>query len=231
MKKQNKKTKKRSLERKNLSIQNNGDTVVIKNRSTTSAGVLGALVLLICIIGAIALRDAWRLPAFWLLFGVIVISTVWSVVGMILGKIVLDSPNKTMTVYNPIKKQYKFEDINYVDTKTAKGNDGAEVYKVIVYLGKGKKSVEIASYSLDQANEVASLLRGMLDNGAMEYPEGNEEPFDLEEKEKKPLFPRLKKSSKPDEKPDEKPEEETEEKPDETPEEADKDKEEVKIDE
>lgn len=231
MKKQNKKTKKRSLERKNLSIQNNGDTVVIKNRSTTSAGVLGALVLLICIIGAITLRDAWRLPAFWLLFGVIVISTVWSVVGMILGKIVLDSPNKTMTVYNPIKKQYKFEDINYVDTKTAKGNDGAEVHKVIVYLGKGKKSVEIASYSLGQADEVASLLRGMLDNGAMEYSEGNEEPFDFEEKEKRPLFPRLKKSSKPDEKPDEKPEEETEEKPDETPEEADKDKEEVKIDE
>ena len=95
-----------------------------------------------------------------------------------------------MNDYNPIKKQYKFEEINYIDQKTVNGKDGVVVYKVIVYIGNGKRTVEIAALSSSQADELASLLRGMLDNGAMIYPEGDEEPFnfDDEKKEKRGIF-------------------------------------------
>lgn len=185
MKKQNKKTASRQTEKKNLSIINHGDTIVIKNRSTIAAGVLGALMLSIILIGTLSLRNMWSTPVFWVIIAVMALSTAWSIVKMIFGKVVLNSPNMTMEVYNPIKKQYKFADINYVDLKTSKEKDGVVLHKVTVYIGEGKRSVEISTGSKSQADELVSLLRGMLDNGAMEYPEGNEEPFNLDEKKEK----------------------------------------------
>lgn len=168
---------------------------MIKNRSTIAAGVLGALMLSIILIGALSLRNMWSTPVFWVIIAVMALSTAWSIVKMIFGKVVLNSPNMTMEVYDPIKKQYKFADINYVDLKTSKEKDGVVLHKVTVYIGEGKRSVEISTGSKSQADELVSLLRGMLDNGAMEYPEGNEEPFNLDD-EKKGIFGSVSKSQK-----------------------------------
>ena len=189
-KKKNKKLLKKAPEKKNLSIVNQGDVVTIRNRSTIAASVLWTIVLMFVIVGCFSIKDVWQLPVFWAMFLLLVLGTVWSLLNMILGKIVLDSPDMTMNVYNPIKKQYKFEEINYIDQKTVNGKDGVVVYKVIVYIGNGKRTVEIAALSSSQADELASLLRGMLDNGAMIYPEGDEEPFnfDDEKKEKRGIF-------------------------------------------
>lgn len=181
---------KKAPEKKNLSIVNQGDVVTIRNRSTIASCVLGSIVLTLVIIGCLMIRDAWQFPIFWCMFLLILVGTAWSILNIIFGKIVLDSPDMTMNVYNPIKKQYKFEEINYIDQKTVNGKDGVVIYKVIIYINNGKRSVEIASLSSSQADELASLLRGMLDNGAMVYPEGDEEPFNFDEEktEKRGLF-------------------------------------------
>lgn len=187
MKKDNKskkKTKKKIPERKNLSIVNQGDLVIIRNRSTIAAAVIGVILLGVCAAGVFTLRDAWDLPMFWLLFGVLIAGVMYSVVKAMLNKVVLDSPEMTITVYNPAPITYKFEDVNYIDVNTAKATDGAVAYIVTAYIGVGKRTVEIISYSKEQADELASLLRGMLDNGSMVFPEGNEEPFNLDEKGK-----------------------------------------------
>lgn len=182
--------RKKAPEKKNLSIVNQGDVVTIRNRSTIASCVLGSIVLTLVIIGCLMIRDAWQSPIFWCMFLLILVGTAWSILNIIFGKIVLDSPDMTMNVYNPIKKQYKFEEINYIDQKTVNGKDGVVIYKVIIYINNGKRSVEIASLSSSQADELASLLRGMLDNGAMVYPEGDEEPFNFDEEktEKRGLF-------------------------------------------
>jgi hypothetical protein len=67
----------------------------------------------------------------------------------------------TMTVYNPFVKEYKFSDVNYVDTNTVKGSDGENMFAVTVYIGKGRQSVNLASYSPDQAKELERLMRAM----------------------------------------------------------------------
>ena len=187
MKKENKDKKKKKSPpgRKNLSVANHGDIVVIRNRSTIAAGVFGAIVLFLCIAAAISFKDAWSLPLFWVLFGVFVAAALYSMVNMIFGKIVLNSPEKQMIVCNPTKKEYSFDDINYVDMNTVKASNGERAYKVTVYIGIGKKTVELISFSEEQATELCHLLRGMLDHGAMEYPEGNEEPFHLDDEEEK----------------------------------------------
>ena len=177
--KSKKKTKKKIPERKNLSVVNQGDLVIIRNRSTIAAAMVGVIMLGLCTAGAFTLRAAWELPLFWLLFGVLVTGVVYSLAKAMLAKVVLDSPKTTITVYNPLPIKYKFEDVNYVDVTTAKSTEGAIAYVVTVYIGIGKRTVEIVSYSKEQADELAILLRGMLDNGAMVYPEGDEEPFNF----------------------------------------------------
>lgn len=181
-KKTNKKQRGKISKKKNLSIINHGDLVIIRNRSTIAAGVLGVLFLGVCAAGVYALRDAWELPLFWLVFGAIIAGVVYSFAKMMISKIVLDSPKMTMTVYSPFVSKYKFEDINYIDQRTEKGSDGIIINVVTVYIGDGRRSIEIVSFSKDQADEVSALLRGMLDNGAMIYPEGDEEPFNLDDK-------------------------------------------------
>ena len=183
--KRNKKTNKKIKEQKSLSILNYGDTVVIKNRLSIAALISGAITLLLCIAGAVALRNAWKLPMFWVVFLTLTAAILYSFANMIFGKITLDSPNLQMTVYNPFKKQYKFEDINYIDVKSSKEKNGVITHKVIVYIGEGKRNVEMTTLSQKQADELASLLRGMLDNGAMIYPEGDEEPFNFDDDEDK----------------------------------------------
>ena len=182
-----KKTKatKKVRERKNLTINNCGDTVLIRNRSAIAAGLFGAIVIFLCVAAVISLKAAWSLPLFWTVIAVFMAASVYAFVNMIFGKIVLDSPNKQMIVYNPFKKTYKFEDVNYVDVKTSKDKEGVVSYTVVAYIGNGRKSVQVTSFSGKQADELCSLLRGMLDNGAMEYPEGNEEPFHFDDEEEK----------------------------------------------
>lgn len=180
MKKNKKKIKSKVINKKNLSIINQGDTVIIRNRSAIAAGVISVIVLGVCAAGIFTLRDAWDLPLFWLMFSVFIVGTLYSFAKTLFGKIVLDSPKTTMTVYNPFPISYKFEDVNYVDLKTQKNQDGLEAHVVTVYIGIGKRSVQLVSYSKEQAEELAILLRGMLDNGAMVYPEGDEEPFSYE---------------------------------------------------
>ena len=182
--KSKKKTKKKVPERKNLSIVNQGDFIIIRNRSTIAAALIGVIFLGVCAVGVFTLRDAWNLPMFWLMFGALVAGVVYSIAKAMLNKVVLNSPKMTITVYNPVPITYKFEDVNYIDINTAKGTDGAVAYIVTAYIGVGKRTVELISYSKEQADELAILLRGMLDNGAMVFPEGNEEPFSLGDKGK-----------------------------------------------
>ena len=181
MKKNKKKAKNKVINKKNLSIINQGDTVVIRNRSSIAASVVSVIILGVCAAGIFTLRAAWELPLFWLMFCIFIAGTLFSLAKSIFGKVVLDSPKTTMTVYNPFPISYKFEDVNYVDLKTEKGGDGQEVHVVTAYIGIGKRSVQLVSYSKEQAQELAILLRGMLDNGAMIYPEGDEEPFNFDE--------------------------------------------------
>ncbi|MBQ7344164.1 MAG: hypothetical protein IJW53_05330 [Clostridia bacterium] len=189
-KKTNKKSVKGAPEKKNLSIINQGDTVIIKNRSAIASGVLGVVLIILCVVGTFLLGDIWNMLLFKLAFPLIVLGALWTSIGAIFSKIVLNSPNKLMIVYNPFKKQYNFDDINYVDRKTKKEKDGVVVHKISAYIGDGKRTVEILTFSSEQADELESLLRGMLDSGAMVYPEGDEEPFnfDDEKKERRGLF-------------------------------------------
>ena len=185
-----------SKEKKNLAITNNGDYVTIKNRSAQAASIISVMLLVICIMGVLSLKEAWDLPLFWGAFSLLIVAILYSIAKVIFGKIDLNSPEMLMTVYNPFKKTYKFEEINYIDVKTSKTKDG-NMYSIIVYIGDGKRSVQITTTSSIQADEVASLLRGMLDNGAMEYPEGNEEPFVFDDDKKKtPAFLGLHKKKK-----------------------------------
>ena len=104
-----------------------------------------------------------------------------------------------MTVFSPFKTEYKFADINYVDLKASKPKDGLITHTVSAYIGNGKKKIELTTHSKPQADELVSLLRGMLDNAAMEYPEGNEEPFRFDdENEQTGGFLKRKKQPKPE---------------------------------
>lgn len=184
-KKNAKKARRTPKGRRNLSVVNNGDTVTIRNRSVVSAGIFGIIIFALIIVAVFKMKAAWELPLFWVGLSLVSLGIVYSSVNAIFSKIVLDSPNTLISVYRPFEKQYKFSEVNYVDINTSKLKDGPVAYTVILYIGIGKKTVEVTSYSKQQAEELLSLFRGMLDNGAMEYPEGNEEPFHFDDEDKK----------------------------------------------
>ena len=170
----NKKTKEngRIREKSNLVVNNFGDTVIIKNRSVVGGSILGTMLMVFLIVAMVMLRGAWSSVMFWVVFAFLCLGCMYWLLNAVLGKIVLDSPKMLMTVYSPFKKEYKFSDINYVDVKSAKPKDGLVVHSVRAYIGKGKRSIKIDTTSKKQAEEIHSLLAGMLDNAAMEYPEG-----------------------------------------------------------
>ena len=189
-------SEKKVAEKKNLSIVNQGDFIVIRNRSAIGAGVLSVIILGICAAGVYTLRQAWNLPLFWAMFGLLVLGILYSLVKSVCSKIVLNSPQKTITIYNPLPKEYKFEDINYIDRKTVKDRTAPDAHVVIAYIGDGRRNVSITSYSKAQADELAILLNGMLDNGAMIFPEYEEDPLDYGGKMQKHDFIAAKSSEK-----------------------------------
>ena len=197
----NSKSKKQKIkERKNLSIINCGDKVVIKDRSRVASSVLWSIILAFLSSLIFILKDARNEAIFWVPFLFVAFSTVYMLANAIFGKIVLDALEMSITVYIPFKIEYKFSDVNYVDIRSSKPKDGIITHRVSILMGKGKSSVDITTTSLSQAQELSALLRGMLDNGAMEYPEGNEEPFVYDgEKPKKRLsvFNKKKKTDEP----------------------------------
>ena len=195
-KEKNKKREKKVVEKKNLSIVNQGDFIIIRNRSAIAASVLSVIILGVCAAGVYTLRQAWDLPLFWTAFGLLVLGIIYSLAKTVFSKIVLNSPQKTITVYNPFPIQYKFEDVNYIDRKTVKDRTAPDAHVVIAYIGEGKKNVSITSYSKAQANELAILLNGMLDNGAMIFPEYEEDPLDYGGKMQKHDFITSKKNGK-----------------------------------
>ena len=184
--------KKRIKEKKNLLIANMGDMVVIKNRAIIGNSILGAIVMIFAVIIMLLLKEAWDVPLFWVIFVFLFLGSVYSFAGIICGRIVLRSGTNLMTVYGPFKKEYSFAEINYIDMKSSRPTDGYITHTVMIYIGDGRKCIKIDTFSRDQAEELVSLLRGMLDNGAMVYPEGREKFFNSEEKEEKKAFDFLK---------------------------------------
>lgn len=183
------KSKRKIREKKSLVINNFGDTVVIRNRSAVGGGVLGVILMVFFLVVTLCMRAAWKSPLFWGVITFLFLCSAYWFVTTAFAKIVLDSPKLLMTVYNPFKAEYSFKDINYVDRKSSpKPKDGYITHTVSVYIGNGRRRVRIDTLSSREAEQVESLISGMLDSGAMEYPEGNEEPFRYEEKEEKSSF-------------------------------------------
>lgn len=178
-------SKRKIREKKSLVISNMGDTVVIKNRSAVGSGVLGVILMLFFLTVTLCMRVAWKSPLFWGVITFLFLCSAYWFATTAFAKIVLDSPKLLMSVYNPFKAEYSFKDINYVDRKISKPKDGYVMHTVNIYIGNGKKRVRIDTFSSAEADEVESLVSGMLDCGAMEYPEGDEEPFSYEKEEKK----------------------------------------------
>lgn len=204
--KKNKRKSKRIREKKTLSVSNMGDIVVIKHRFVLPNAIVCSAVMAILIAIFFKLRAVWDEPVFWVMYLFMFISNLYSLWNTVIGKIILNAQDTLMTVYWPFKKEYKFSDVSYVDVKSSKPNEGYITHRIFVYFGEGKKCVKLETFSSVQADEIASLLRGMLDCGAMEYPEGNEESFNLPEDEKKEgFFAKLfkKKTSKSDNEPGE----------------------------
>jgi hypothetical protein len=181
----NAKKNRKIREKKSLIIDNCGDTVIIRNRSAVGGGILGVILMVFFITLIFCMRVAWSSLLFWVVMLFLLGCSAYWFVTIAFDKIVLNSPKKLITVYNPLRSEYKFEDINYIDRKSAKPKDGYVKHTVSVYIGKGNKRVRIETLSSAEAIEVESLLSGMLDNSAMEYPEGNEEPFEYNETKKK----------------------------------------------
>ena len=176
------KTKKKIREKKSLVITNWGDTVVIRNRSAVGGGILGVILMAFFVTVTLCMRVAWKSPLFWGVIIFLFLCSAYWFATTAFAKIVLDSPKLLMTVYNPFKAEYSFKDINYVDHKSSKPKDGYVTHTVSIYIGNGKKRVSIDTLSGTEADEVEALVSGMLDCGAMVYPEGDEELFDYERK-------------------------------------------------
>ena len=171
MAKKNNNVTERIGEKSTLTVRNYGDVVVIKNRSAVGGGVFGALIMVFTVAVVLNMKEAWSSPAFWGIFAFLFLCSAYWFANAVFGKIILDSPKKTMTVYGPFKKEYGFGDVNYVETVSAKPKDGHQVHTVYVYIGNGRRNVRIDTLSSQQAKEVETLLKGMLDSGAIEYPE------------------------------------------------------------
>lgn len=165
-------------DKRTLSIHNHGDTVVIKNRSAVGGGMLGVIITVFAVVVILNMREAWSSPAFWGVFAFLFLCCAYWFATAVFNRIILNSTKKTLTVYGPFKKEYSFDDVNYVEICTSRPKGGTQAHTVSVYIGNGKRSVRIDTLSSAEAKEVESLLKGMLDSGAMEYPEGNEERFE-----------------------------------------------------
>jgi hypothetical protein len=184
MAKKNNNAKDKITERRTLAIHNHGDTVVIKSRSAVGGGMLGAIIMIFAVVLLLNMKEAWSSPAFWCVFAFIFLCSAYWFANTVFNKIILNSPKKTLTVYGPFKKEYSFDDVNYVEIRTSKPKGGTQAHTVCVYIGNGRRSVRIDTLSSAEAKEVESLFKGMLDSGAMEFPEGNEERFEPQVKKK-----------------------------------------------
>lgn len=171
-------------DKRTLAIHNHGDTVIIKNRSAVGSGVFGAAIMIFAVVVVLNMKEAWSSPAFWGVFAFLFLCSAYWFAGAVFSKIVLTSHDKKLTVYGPFKKEYRFDEVNYVEIRSAKPKNGTQVHTVCVYIGNGRRNVRIDTLSMDEAKEVESLFGGMLDSGAMEFPEGNEERFELPKKKK-----------------------------------------------
>ena len=180
-----KRKNKRIRERKTLSVSNMGDTVVIKHRYVIPNAIVCTVVMAILIAIFFKLKPVWDEPVFWVMYLFMFFSNIYSLWNTVIGKIILTSKDAMMTVYWPFKKEYKFSDISYVDLKSSKPNEGYVTHRVLVYVGEGKKKIKLETFSSVQAEQLVSLLRGMLDCGSLEYQEGNEESFNLPEEDEK----------------------------------------------
>ena len=179
------KTNKKIREKKSLVITNYGDTVVIRNRSAVGGGILGVILMAFFVTVTICMRVAWKSPLFWGVIIFLFLCSAYWFASTAFAKIVLDSPKLLMTVYNPFKAEYSFKDVNYIDHKSSKPKDGYVMHTVSIYIGNGRKRVRIDTLSATEAEEVKAIVSGMLDCGAMEYPEGDEELFNYEKPDRR----------------------------------------------
>jgi hypothetical protein len=79
-------------------------------------------------------------------------------IALLLGKLVLDTQNREIHVYNPFLHRYAFGDIANIGIYHKSDYEGTEMNKVIINLNNGKKC-SLRTTSKEQAEELAMLLR------------------------------------------------------------------------
>lgn len=87
-----------------------------------------------------------------------VVFNVATYIALLFGKIVLDTQNREIHVYNPFLHRYAFGNVANIGVYHESDCEGADINKVIINLNNGKKC-SLRTTSKEQSEELVKLLR------------------------------------------------------------------------
>lgn len=143
------------MEYTTLKITEQDGEIVIKKKPQLSGTVITILLFLVSAIALPLVYDIWERPIAIIIYVAGILLYILISVSLIFGKIVINKYKKEITIYNPFKRQKKFDDIEEIELYTGKRNEVAFVF----YEGR---DCAFHLYSNKQAKELDELLKKLI---------------------------------------------------------------------
>jgi len=137
--------------------------ITIKKKADAGACFIVTLIMLSGIILPILLDLSENAELFWVAYGVCMLMNIAWFLSIFLGKIVIDTEKRELSIYNLCRETYRFEEITEVKSfyDPGDGDGGPDRSKVVFLFANGRRS-ELETASREQAEELITLLRGVM---------------------------------------------------------------------
>lgn len=146
------------MKKSTLKILRENDFITVKKSPDAVTCVMCGICFVCLIILPNLVKGLLKDPLGIALYVACIVFNVAAYIALLLGKIVLDTREREIHIFNPFLHSYAFGEVAEIGVYHKSDDEGSDINKVTVTLKSGKK-LSLRTTSKGQAEELAGLLR------------------------------------------------------------------------
>ena len=151
------------MKKSKLRIITEEGRITIKKKVDLGTCIIFAVVFLCGVLLPLLFEGVREVPIFWVVYTLCMLGNVFSFSRLLLGKIVIDSAQKELSIHHFRKATYRFDAITDIKSyfKVGDPDGGMDEHKIVFTFSNGRKS-ELRTTSTAQTEELVELVSSIV---------------------------------------------------------------------
>lgn len=151
------------MKKSSLVVIESGNKIIAKKKVNIPVCLIGLIPLISGILLPIFFKELRSIPIFWIFLVLLTLGNIAHFVSLLFGKIVVDSSEKKIDIYNLCKESFRFDEVSELKSFFEPGDsEGGEDQNKLLFLFKNGLKREFFTTSKKQTDELLELLNSVI---------------------------------------------------------------------